>query len=147
MQNKALNEMLNNVVLYKLYTQSLASSKAYLLDEYLADVFAAVWKPLNNNQAQQNALRRGLQRSYLSKIDNLINPKEQPTTATTNSNTAASASSAAVGNSDVRLYALQHLDKIADYLKTAQQQEAEPLNKLHYQQLLKEIERIKDPKK
>ena len=133
-------------MLYKLYTQSLASPKAYLLDEYLADVFAAVWKPLNNSEVQQNALRRGLQRSYLAKIDDLINPKEQATTAT-NSNGAASASSTAVGNSDVRLYALQHLDKIADYLKTAQQQEAQPLNKLHYQQLLKEIERIKDPKK
>ena len=147
MQNNALNIMLNNVVLYKLYTQSLASPKAYLLDEYLADVFAAVWKPLNNSEVQQNALRRGLQRSYLAKIDDLINPKEQAATAATNSNAAASASSTTVGNSDVRLYALQHLDKIADYLKTAQQQEAQPLNKLHYQQLLKEIERIKDPKK
>ena len=105
------------MVLYKLYTQSLASPKAYLLDEYLADVFAAVWKPLNNSEVQQNALRRGLQRSYLAKIDDLINPKEQAATAATNSNAAASASSTTVGNSDVRLYALQHLDKIADYLK------------------------------
>lgn len=50
--------------------------------------------------------------------------------------------------SDARLFALQHLDKVESYLKQALPTEpANSINHLHYQQLLKEIDNIKNPKK
>jgi len=48
----------------------------------------------------------------------------------------------------VRLFALQHLDMIEAFAKQALAKEAtQSINHLHYQEIIKEIERIKDPKK
>ena len=50
--------------------------------------------------------------------------------------------------SDVRIYALQHLEKVNQFVQKALAQEPKTsINYFHYQQLQQEIEKIKNPKK
>ena len=50
--------------------------------------------------------------------------------------------------SDVRIYALQHLEKVNQFVQKALAEEpTSSINHFHYQQLQQEIEKIKDPNK
>lgn len=132
-----LTVLLSDNLLYRFSHLALSSKNPYPADEYLNDLFAAVWKPLNSPEARKNAIRRGTERSYLLTLAKVINPEENKTAKLTLQQM-----------SDARLFALQHLDKVESYLKQALPTEpANSINHLHYQQLLKEIDNIKNPKK
>ena len=136
LQNTTLAYLLAEGVLYRVANQALVSQNPYTADEYLDDVFAAVWKPLNASEARQNTYRRGAQRAYIEQLGKLINPENKTDKIALNQ------------VSDVRIFALQNLNKVEKYLQQALQGEAaNSINQLHYQQLLKDINNIKDPKK
>ena len=135
-QNTTLAYLLAEGVVYRIANQALVSQNPYTADEYLNDVFAAVWKPLNASDARQNTYRRGAQRAYIEQLGKLINPENKTDKIALNQ------------VSDVRIFALQNLNKVEKYLQQALQGEAaNSINQLHYQQLLKDINNIKDPKK
>ncbi|GJH41679.1 glutaminyl-tRNA synthetase [Capnocytophaga sp. HP1101] len=141
MQSLTLSILLGDAILYTLYNQSLSSSNPYPLNEYLADVFKAVWKPLNSTDERQNTYRRGAERLYLSQLDKLINEPESK-------DGKATVGASIQKVSDVRLFALQHLNTIEAFAKDALAKESSSsINHLHYQEILKEIERIRNPKK
>ena len=136
LQNTTLAYLLAEGVLYRVANQALVSQKPYTADEYLDDVFAAVWKPLDASEARQNTYRRGAQRAYIEQLGKLINPENKTDKIALNQ------------VSDVRIFALQNLNKVEKYLQQALQGEAaNSINQLHYQQLLKDINKIKEPKK
>ena len=136
LQNTTLEYLLAEGVLYRVANQALVSQNPYTADEYLGDVFAAVWKPLNASEARQNTYRRGAQRAYIEQLAKLINPENKTDKIALNQ------------VSDVRIFALQNLNKVEKYLQQALQGEAaNSINQLHYQQLLKDINNIKEPKK
>ena len=108
--------------------------KAYPVEEYLDDVFAMVWKPLNNQDEQQNNFRRQQQRSYVDFLGTALNPSPTATGSVANTNTLTQ-------RSDAILYIEQHLDKVENYLK-AQQQDG--INGLHYKNLLLRIKKIRE---
>ena len=136
LQNTTLAYLLAEGVVYRVANQALVSQNPYTADEYLNDVFAAVWKPLNASEARQNTYRRGAQRAYIEQLAKLINPENKTDKIALNQ------------VSDVRIFALQNLNKVEKYLQQAQQGEAaNSINQLHYQQLLKDINNIKEPKK
>jgi hypothetical protein len=132
MQDNIIGRLLNGYLLNTLYTNASVSRDNYTVAEYLDDLFAEVWKPLNNGNEWKNEERRNLERAYLSQLDNLINPDSK---ASSNTRTE---------NSDVNLYLLQHLNKIEQYLK-AQQESG--INGLHYQDLMERIQLIRDRRK
>ena len=135
-QNTTLAYLLAEGVVYRIANQALVSQNPYTADEYLNDVFAAVWKPLNASEARQNTYRRGAQRAYIEQLGKLINPENKTDKIALNQ------------VSDVRIFALQNLNKVEKYLQQALQGEAaNSINQLHYQQLLKDINNIKEPKK
>ena len=135
-QNTTLAYLLAEGVVYRIANQALVSQNPYTADEYLNDVFAAVWKPLNASDARQNTYRRGAQRAYIEQLGKLINPENKTDKIALNQ------------VSDVRIFALQNLNKVEKHLQQALQGEAaNSINQLHYQQLLKDINNIKDPKK
>ena len=135
-QNTTLAYLLAEGVVYRIANQTLVSQNPYTADEYLNDVFAAVWKPLNASEARQNTYRRGAQRAYIEQLGKLINPENKTDKIALNQ------------VSDVRIFALQNLNKVEKYLQQALQGEAaNSINQLHYQQLLKDINNIKEPKK
>ena len=136
LQNTTLAYLLAEGVVYRVDNQAFVSQNPYTADEYLNDVFAAVWKPLNASEARQNTYRRGAQRAYIEQLAKLINPENKTDKIALNQ------------VSDVRIFALQNLNKVEKYLQQALQGEAaNSINQLHYQQLLKDINNIKDPKK
>ena len=132
MQDNIIGRLLNGYLLNTLYTNASVSRDNYTVAEYLDDLFAEVWKPLNNGNEWKNEERRNLERAYLSQLDNLINPDSKV------------ASNTRTENSDVNLYLLQHLNKIEQYLK-AQQESG--INGLHYQDLMERIQLIRDRRK
>jgi len=135
-QNTTLAYLLAEGVVYCIANQALVSQNPYTADEYLNDVFATVWKPLNASDARQNTYRRGAQRAYIEQLGKLINPENKTDKIALNQ------------VSDVRIFALQNLNKVEKYLQQALQGEAaNSINQLHYQQLLKDINNIKEPKK
>jgi len=110
----------------------------YPIEEYLDDVLAAAWKPLDNASDKQNYYNRQLQRSYVNLLGSAINPKP----ATGNQNQAASSMNAATAASDAVLYLLQHLDKVEK--KVSQQaNSATGINRQHYKDLELRIQKIK----
>ena len=76
-QNSLVALLLAPGMLYNIYSSSLCGSEPYPLDEYLNDVFTAIWKPLNTSNELENNLRRQLQRSYLTFIGRMMNPESK----------------------------------------------------------------------
>ena len=114
-------------VITSMHNNQLRSSDPYTVEEYLNDVFALVWKPLDNADERQNDFRRQQQRTYIDFLGRALNPTaEDKGTA----NTAAQ-------RSDAVLYAEQHLDKVEQYLKA---QTETP----HYRNLLLRIKKIRE---
>lgn len=139
-QNSSLSFLLAPTVLYNIQKANTASS-AYPLDEYLNDVFATVWKPLNNSDERQNNYRRQLERSYVAALDKLLNPLSDPATA----KLASTGGSLFALRSDVVLYLESHLDKVEQFVKERSSQWGEgTMNRRHYDNLLLQIKKVRD---
>lgn len=115
-----------------LHQASMQSPQAYPVNDYLDDVFAMIWKPLNAADEQQNNFRRQQQRSYVDFLGTALNPSQD---------IKDSKITTASMRSDAILYLEQHLDKVENYLKA---QHADGLNGLHYKNLLLRIKKIRE---
>ena len=139
-QQTVIASLLAPNAIMNLYNTSLQSPKSYPVEEYLDDVFAMVWKPLNNTDEQQNNFRRQQQRSYVDFLGTALNPAPAPTSTSTAVITANTSLTAAQ-RSDAILFIEQHLDKVENYLKS---QQADGTNALHYKNLLLRIKKIRE---
>ena len=54
--------------------ETLDGTRAYSPAEFLASVRKGIWKELDAPQVKIDAYRRGLQRSYLTLVNNKLNP-------------------------------------------------------------------------
>ncbi len=124
MQTYTLNRCLNTDVMTKVYNDSFMKADAYTIDGYIDDLFAAVWHPITENNISATT-RRSLERSYVEKINEIINP-EKPT------------------NTEVALKLYEHLNKVEEFCK--QQSASDAKNELHYKDLLSRIKVIRDRK-
>jgi hypothetical protein len=132
-QMTTITSLLSAGSLYNQRKAAFQSSDPYPIEEYLNDVFAAVWKPLNDTDERQNYLSRQMQRTYIANLGQVINP--------TANNKELTGISLSANRSDVVLYVLQHLDKVEDYLK---EQQATGINGQHYHNLLLQIKKIRE---
>ncbi|WP_458409911.1 zinc-dependent metalloprotease [Bacteroides congonensis] len=134
-QNSLVALLLAPGMLYNIYSSSLCGSEPYPLDEYLNDVFTAIWKPLNTSNELENNLRRQLQRSYLTFIGRMMNPESKDIA---NAN-------ATFSRSDILLFVETHFDKVEEYVKRqlAVCKEGD-LNYRHYAVLLRDIKKTKE---
>ena len=122
-------------MLYNIYSTSLCSSEPYPLDEYLNDVFTAIWKPLNSSNELENNLRRQMQRSYLTFVGRMM-PPESKDVANAN---------ATFNRSDILLFMETHLDKVEEYVKRQLAVCGEgDLNSRHFTALLRDIKKAKE---
>ena len=131
-QENVLGRLLGGYILNKLLNQASTGNDVYPVEEYLNDVFAEVWKPLDNASEWKNKMRRNLQRTYVNLLNTLINTPEK------------TLSSQRTDNSDVQLYLLQHIDQLEQYLKS---QHTSGLNALHYEELLERLQLIRERRK
>ncbi len=133
LQDNVIGRLLSGYVLNTLSNQATTSTSPYPIADYLSDVFDQVWLPLANQTEWQAKMRRRLQRSYLSQLNDLINPKDREKVATT----------ARVDNSDLLLYLMQHLDSIERHLNSLLPT-VSGINALHYQDMLQELRLIRE---
>ena len=110
----------------------------YPIEEYLDDVLAAAWKPLDNANDKLNYYNRQLQRSYVNLLGSAINPKQ----SSGNQSQTVSAINAASASSDAVLYLLQHLDKLEKKVSQLANS-GSGINGMHYKDLLLKIKKIK----
>ena len=141
-QSSALNQELSPYTLATVYKQNV-----YPVSEYLNDIFATVWKPLDNKDEKLNNYRRQLERSYVTCLGNCINPAPASPSASAssaNQQRGSLTSSSNLSQSDALLYVLQHLDKVENYLKQqADDAQRGSVNQLHYKNLLLKVQKIK----
>jgi hypothetical protein len=129
-QNQMLNMFLSQGLLYNLSQKALASADPYPLKEFLSDLKNTTWIKFSGVESS-DVYRRGLERSYLEKLNMLINPRDiidgkAMTTAQ---------------RSDVRLEAITHLNDIKETIKLLIPH-ATGINQMHLKDMLLEIEKI-----
>lgn len=107
------------------------ANTGYPTEEFLNDLFAEVWQKEGDTDLKKK-LRRSLQRSYVQNLNDLLNP-----TAQDQKNYAIQY------HTDATLYVMQNLQKVEDYCRQ-QVQAQSGINKLHYEDLLREIKLIRD---
>jgi len=146
-QSIALSRIISANTLVKIYNDSYVAPGALKLDAYLDALFAAVWKPLDGQDALRDKMRRSLERNYLRRVGNLLNPDSgsdsRPSGSSLLSALLSSGSSSFNDNSDALLYVLQHLGKIEQFAQ-GQLSRSTGLDKLHYEDLLRQIKLIRD---
>jgi hypothetical protein len=123
-QSTLISVFLSPVLIFNMYNNQLSANDAYPVAEYLDDIFALVWKPIANTDERQNNYLRQQQRAYVDAVGRILNPTDE-----------MQRSGAGAFQSDVVLFAEQHLDKIEQYLKS---QADTP----HYRNLLLRIKKI-----
>ncbi|MBO1362343.1 zinc-dependent metalloprotease [Prevotella sp. A2931] len=133
-QNMLLSHALSTSMLSKIYDDSFMSPRALKLDAYLDKFFSTVWKPLTAPNELSNKCRRSLERLYVSNIDRCLNPQAKD---------AKTAGDPKPFNTDALLYLSVHLDKIEAFVK-GQLDKSSGINKVHYQDLLRQIKLIRD---
>lgn len=122
-------------MVYNLEKNGLNASDPYPADEYLNDVFSAVWKPLSATDMRGNTYRRQLERTYVDFIDTIVNPTEKQL-----SGIAVNAR-----RSDVTLYVLRHLNTIEDFCKQQKARSSEgSIDALHYDNILMQLKKMRD---
>ena len=134
-QSSALALLLAPGMLHNIYSTSFSVPEPYSLDEYLNDVFVAVWKPLNDPNELENNFRRQTHRTYLSFVGRVIKPNEKDNTSL----------NMTVTRSDIQLFMEKHLDKIEEHVKEqlATCKEGD-MNYRHYSSLLRNIKKTKE---
>ncbi len=123
-QNNIIDRCLDIYALSRLNDDSFVKAHSYSVETYLDDLMNAVWKPVKGNTVSDK-LRRSLQRSYVTRLNNIINPDKPD-------------------NTEASLYLLPHIDKIEAFCRL--HSNGSDINALHYKSLLNEIKLIRERK-
>jgi hypothetical protein len=135
LSTKTLTSLLNANTIAIMGKNALTATSPYPADQYLTDLFHAVWKPFSATDTRTNTYRREQERTYLSQLNAIINPNDKQL-ATVN---------ASAINSDAVLLAVQQLTAIEDWCNSQKQQYASgDINALHYADMLQQINKIRD---
>ena len=137
-QNAVLSVLLNSAMLYNICSSAQDASEPYTLDEYLNDVFAAVWKPINGSDAKNDYFRRQQERNYISLLEKALKPDEKSKLLPIGDT---------ILRSDVPLYVEMHLEKIRQYVEShITTDKANDVNAQHYIHLKKMLNNIEKTK-
>ncbi|MBR1448265.1 MAG: zinc-dependent metalloprotease [Prevotella sp.] len=131
-----VQQQLQTTMLTRLMTPTMLSNIAsgnYPTEQYLGDLFAQVWKPIDATSTLKASARRQLQRQYLQNMNGLLNPTEADLKAASNRFYAT----------DGPLYLLQNLQQVEDFCQQ-QAKGSSGLNALHYEDLLRQIKLIRE---
>jgi Met-zincin/Domain of unknown function (DUF5117)/Domain of unknown function (DUF5118) len=145
-QQAVLNSLMNSARFGRLIEQeTLDGSRAYSPVEFLATVRKGVWKELDNPQVKIDAYRRGLQRSYLTLVNNKLNPTaavEAPAGA------AAGGRGGRGGGApgDEKPMYRAELHSLKNAITAALPKASDPETKAHLEAARDEIDKILDPK-
>lgn len=135
-QARHLNSILDFDVLGRLIDGTAISKDNYSALEMLQDMRKGLWKELNSNQTV-DVYRRNLQRAYIDRMAFLMTEELKPGRGVSFYN---------VNQSDVRALVRGELNTLKTQLNSRKNTVANTETKYHYQDALKRIELILDPK-
>ncbi|CAM3580768.1 zinc-dependent metalloprotease [Sphingobacterium prati] len=128
-----LNMLMSPGMLYNVYMKSLTNENPYRLDEYLNDISKGVWT-LPGGDLRIDAFKRGQQRYFLEKVNQIVNPK-----IAQGSDIISQAQ-----RSDVQLYVRTYLPVLVQQITQLSAKQTSSLNKQHLDFMLLEIKRIQN---
>ncbi|WP_433901523.1 zinc-dependent metalloprotease [Sphingobacterium puteale] len=132
-QEQMLNMLMSPGLLYNVYVKSLSNEDPYTLNEYLEDVGHGVWT-LPGGDLRMDAFKRGQQRYFLERVNQVVNPKIGP-----GSDIITQAQ-----RSDVQLYVRNYLPSLIEQINLLHAKQTDQLNKQHLNLMLQEIKRIQN---
>ncbi|WP_163515887.1 zinc-dependent metalloprotease [Gelidibacter japonicus] len=135
-QARHLHNLLDFEVLGRLIDGTAISKDNYSALEMLQDLRKGIWKELNNNQTV-DVYRRNLQRAYIDRMAFLMTKELKP---------GRGVSAYNVNQSDVRAFVRGELNTLKTQLNGRKNTVANTETKYHYQDAVKRIELILDPK-
>ncbi|MCL8006094.1 zinc-dependent metalloprotease [Gelidibacter japonicus] len=135
-QARHLNNLLDFEVLGRLIDGTAISKDNYSVLEMLQDLRKGIWKELNSNQTV-DVFRRNLQRAYIDRMAFLMTEELKPGRGVNAYN---------VNQSDVRALVRGELNTLKTQLNGRKNTVANTETKYHYQDAVKRIELILDPK-
>lgn len=132
-QNSVIMLLVSSEMIYRMHSKAIFSPDPYPADEYLKDVFNAVWRPLDNKDERINYFTRQLERIYLANIKNMLCPSKTDKEDTS------------LRRSDAILYVEKHLDDIENYIDNQLKEyiSEDDINHRHFASLKREVNDIK----
>lgn len=132
-QSSVILLLVSSEMIYRMHSKSVFSSDPYPADEYLNDVFNAVWQPLDDKDERVNYFTRQLERIYLANIKNILCPSKTDKEDTS------------LRRSDAILYVESHLNDIENYIdkQLNTYSDESNVNHRHFASLKREVNEIK----
>lgn len=132
-QSSVILLLVSSEMIYRMHSKSVFSSDPYPADEYLNDVFNAVWQPLDDKDERVNYFTRQLERIYLANINNILCPSKTDKEDTS------------LRRSDAILYVESHLNDIENYIdkQLNTYSDESNVNHRHFASLKREVNEIK----
>lgn len=126
----------SNFIAFSLNDETLdkvSKGGKYPVNEWLDDLKAEVWQPLDKSE-WQNANRRTAERAYVSNLGKTLN----------SSDSKQANGKVKESNSDVKLYLLQNMSNVEAYINAQlKSTDNSDINYLHYNDLLNSIKKIR----
>jgi hypothetical protein len=147
LQSRIVSSLLSGAKMNAIVTSSarFGESNTYTIQEMLADLHAGIWKELKGGQAI-DYYRRGIQKTYIQSLINLINPNNPPEVSLTISGNRIQMNSTDVKNTDVVSIARAELETLQDEINNAISSQSDKMSKYHLQDLSQRIKKALNPK-
>ena len=143
-QDGILNRLLGANTLNKLIQAETAiGNNAYKITDLIGDVKRGVWTELSTKKPI-DVYRRNLQKSYISVLNNLLNPA--PVTISFGGGGFGGPAPVNTDKSDIKSVVRAHLSALKGEISAAAAGIADPMSKYHLQDILKRIDNSLNPK-
>ncbi len=147
-QEASLSSLISTSRMHRLQVNvdRYGADKAYSAVELLNDVQSGLFSELASKKAI-DMYRRTLQKSYVEKLDRILNPPPPAPSSTTISFGGSSSFSPNVSRSDLPAIARAQLAKLKSQVTAAIPATTDSMSKIHLQELLVRINKALDPTK
>lgn len=135
-QARHLNSILDFDVLGRLIDGQVINDENYSALNMLQDLRKGLWKELNSSSSV-DVYRRNLQRGYIERMNYLMTEELKPTNSRQYFN---------VNQSDIRALVRGELNTLKNSIRTIKNNVSNPETNYHYEDAIKRIELILDPK-
>ena len=144
-QDATLNRLFNTNTLNKLINAETAiGNNAYKMTDLFTDLKKGIWSELSTKKSI-DVYRRNLQKSYVSILDNLLNPSATITVTLGGGGFGAPAP-VNTDKSDIKSVVRAHLAALKNEVTAAVATATDPMTKYHLQDVAKRIDKALNPK-
>lgn len=145
-QDNILNQILSGRTMSKLIdAEAELGNKAYTIVNLLADLKKGIWSELSS-KTTIDVYRRNLQKSYISILDELLNPPKGGSMGFSIVITIGGRPAANIDKSDIKSVVRAHLTSLRSEVRAASNAISDPMSRYHLQDIIVRIDKTLDPK-